>query len=118
MSETAAEVLARMRAARAKDAAARPPKVVNPDDFHTRLIQVPHRSKQLAFYGMILSALFWMIVFKNMRHELSWLVIVAPIMMLGLAAALIPVVEMWEYRPWQTQARQYERHQIDRWLPR
>jgi hypothetical protein len=119
MNEAAADILARMREQKAKSAAAvKQPVDVSPESFHTRLIQVPHRSRQLAFYAVVLFALFYMIVFKNMRHELSWMVIVAPVLMIGAVAILIPPVEMWEYRPWQTRARQYERHQIDRWLPR
>lgn len=56
----------------------------------------------------------FMVVFHDMHAGKHWLVTAIPVAIGGFVLSLLPVSEHWEYKPWQSKARQYEKHQITR----
>lgn len=118
MSDGAQDVLQRMRSAKDKEKDKEPAKdkasPTKAGPVGTRLIIAPHRRRQLAFWMILAFAAFLTILSGDLNIDKPWWLTGLPIMGLGLMICLIPATEEWEYRPWQTSARQYERHQVER----
>lgn len=85
-----------------------------PEDPYVKLIINRQRKQMLIMACFIVFIAFLVILNRAKIEEASWLVSALPIMGLGIIVALIPPIEEWEYIPWQTSARQYEKHQIER----
>ncbi len=85
-----------------------------PEDYYVKLLVSKQRRRQLVVGLLVASGFIIAIVYNNVLYDRSWVVIGLPITFIGLMICLIPPTEEWEYQPWQTQARQYERHQIER----
>jgi hypothetical protein len=58
-----------------------------------------------AFIVMVL-----LVAFTWRSPNATWLSMSLPIIGTGLIVTLIPITEDWAYRPWQSSARQYEKH--------
>jgi hypothetical protein len=85
-----------------------------PEDPYVKIVINKRRRSILSLIGI---AVFFTYLFILNRAEIEgahWLVTVLPIIGLGIIIVIFPPVEQWEYVPWQTAARQYERHQVDR----
>lgn len=89
-------------------------KTANPEDFYTRLTVYPYKRRAMITYLIIAFCLFVSLIFKNTLSGNGWLVILGPVIVIGLVTALIPKSEEWEYKAWQSQPRQIERHQVER----
>ena len=112
MSE-AHDMLIKMRAAREQQNKA-PPKVLSPEEMQVRLLVTVQRRRQLIFFLVLAFGVFLSILAKDLNVDKPWWLTGLPIVGLGLMICLIPPTEEWEYKPWQTRARQYERHQVER----
>jgi hypothetical protein len=86
----------------------------NPEDFYTRLAVYPYKRRAMITYLVIGFCFFVSLIFKNTLSGNSWLMILGPVVVIGLVITLIPKSEDWEYKAWQSQPRQIERHQIER----
>ena len=87
---------------------------VNPEEIYTKLVIYPHKRRQMYTYVSLAFCFFLSLIFKNTFASQNWLVILGPCLILGLVVCLIPTSEEWEYRAWQSQPRQIERHQVER----
>ena len=87
---------------------------VNPEDFYSKMIIYPYRRHQLYLFLFIAFAFFAVAISQNLLAGQSWIIVLTPILVIGGLICLIPKTEVWEYKPWQSQPRQIERHQIDR----
>ncbi len=85
-----------------------------PEDPYVKLIINRQRKQMLIMACGIAFIAFLVILNRAKIEEAPWLVSALPIIGLGIMLALIPPIEEWEYIPWQTSARQYEKHQIER----
>lgn len=103
MSSTAQDMLAKMQ----KDRSVR----ADPSDFYVKLV-ISKQRRRLLMVG--LSAAFVVMVFLVAltwrSPNATWLAMSLPIIGTGLIVTLIPITEDWAYRPWQSSARQYEKH--------
>lgn len=91
-----------------------PRKKVNPEDIYTKLVISPFRRRQMYTYVFIAFCFFISLVFNNYLANNSWVFILTPVMIIGAVVCFIPKSEEWEYRAWQSQPRQIERHQVER----
>ena len=110
----AQELLVRMRAEKAKEKEKDLPPPTSTEDLAVRLIITPHLRHQLLLLLVLAFFGFMMILARDIAANTPWLLTSLPITGLGLMICLIPATERWEYKPWQTRARQYERHQLER----
>jgi hypothetical protein len=80
-------------------------------DFDTRLII--HRSRQIFLLVMVIvvAFVFALMIIGNNRNDFPWYVLVLPISGVGLLFLLIPMTEIWEYKPWQSKARRIEQQE-------
>lgn len=85
-----------------------------PDEPYVKLILNKQRRQVLTMVCFVVFVAYLVILNRSRLEEAHWVVSALPIVGLGIMMALIPAVEEWEYVPWQTAARQYERHQIER----
>ena len=85
-----------------------------PDDFYSKIIIYPYRRHQLYLFLFIAFAFFAVAISQNLLAHQSWMILLTPVLIIGGLICLIPRTEIWEYKPWQSQPRQIERHQIDR----
>jgi hypothetical protein len=110
----AQEMVKKMRVAKedAKPKQERPK--FDPEQLKVRLIIAPHRRHQLVMWLVLAFGAFVTILGRDMNIDKPWWLTSLPIVGLGLMICLIPATEEWEYKPWQTRARQYERHQLER----
>ena len=118
MSDDTSAILSRMREQRRGAAPEADKSCINPEDFYVKLVIVKHRRHQLALYTLLLFFAILAIVMRDIHIAKPWLLTALPIFGLGLLTVLIPASEIWEYKPWQTKARQYERHQVEHGQPR
>lgn len=88
--------------------------VKGPDDPYVKLIINGQRKQMLIMASVCAFIAFLVILNRSKIEEAPWIVSALPIVGLGIMLTLIPPIEEWEYVPWQTSARQYERHQIER----
>lgn len=110
---SADDMLARMRAAKEKAETPKGP-AVPVEEMYVRLLVSKPKRRQL---GVALTIAFLVItglLVRDMHIEKAWWLTGLPIAVIGLIITLVPLSEDWEYRPWQTRARQYERHQVER----
>ena len=95
-----------------------PPKVkappVNPDSFYVHLQIIKARRGTLMLALAVGFVLLFLIVARDQLANTAWWVTAMPVMLVGLPYLAIAPSEEWEYKPWQTKARQYERHQVMR----
>jgi hypothetical protein len=112
----AEELIKRMRAEKEKEKekAGGPKAPAAAEDMAVKLIIMPHLRHQLTFFLVIAFIVFLAILSRDMAAGTPWMWTSLPIIGLGLMICLIPQTEKWEYKPWQTRARQYERHQLER----
>lgn len=114
MSDTQ-EMLKRMRSANDKEKDGKPKAApIDPQTLIVRLIVSPMRRRQLVFWVILAFVVFLTILSRDLNLDKPWWLTGLPIIGLGLMICMIPATEEWEYRPWQTRARQYERHQLER----
>jgi hypothetical protein len=92
----------------------KPKTTVNPEDIYTKLIINQSRRRQMYTYVFIAFCIFLTLVFNHSLTGKEWLLLVTPVLVIGGIVCLIPKSEEWEYRAWQTQPRQIERHQVER----
>ena len=45
---------------------------------------------------------------QNQANHGSWMAIMPPVLLIGLGLVCIPIIEGWEYRPWQNAPMRYE----------
>ena len=84
---------------------------IDPENFYPKLLI--HRMTRMLLWFMFALVLAGMtiLVFLTYRHAaLSWRLMSLPIIGTGLIVTLIPLSETWVYQPWQSSARQYEKH--------
>lgn len=89
-------------------------KSIASDEFYTKIIVSPYKRRAMMTYVFIGFCLFLSLVFNNLLGGRDWLVILGPVVVIGLIMTLIPKSEEWEYKAWQSQPRQIERHQVER----
>lgn len=89
-------------------------KKVNPEDIYTKLIISPFRRRQMYTYVFIGFCFFLTLIFRNYMANGNWILVLTPVLVIGAVLCFIPKSEEWEYRAWQTQPRQIERHQVER----
>lgn len=82
-------------------------------DYDSRVII--YRSRQLALlvFVLIATAGFTLIIAQGTINNLGFWAIGAPICLFGGLFILVPPTEVWEYKPWQSKARQVEQ-KLDR----
>lgn len=80
-------------------------------DFDTKLII--YRSRQVFLILSVIAAtgIFLLMIQANDRNQFPWFTIAMPIIGVGLLFLLIPNTEEWQYRPWQSKARQVEQQE-------
>jgi len=82
------------------------PRKGNPAHYYPRLLIIKQTRRNLIYLTMLAFVVVTAILASN--RGVSWQVLVAPICFTGLLLCLLPPSERWEYRPWQTSARQME----------
>lgn len=103
MSTAAQDMLAKMQKGGGVQA--------NPDDFYVKLIISKQRRRLLMFgLSMAFAVMVFLVAFTWRSPNATWLAMSLPIIGTGLIVTLIPITEDWAYRPWQSSARQYEKH--------
>lgn len=108
----AAEIMNRMKAeAKAKEPP-KPPKP--PGDYYTQLRVYPARRKFLALAFSAFYVFCFSLLVTAMVTKAPWMVTAMPVVIAGLIFCLVPATEDWTYKPWQSNTRQYEKHQIER----
>ena len=50
------------------------------------------------------------LIAQGMANKGSWLTFSAPIGLIGLVLISLPMIEYWEYRPWQNAPMRYEQN--------
>lgn len=80
-------------------------------DFDTRLII--HRSRQVFLLVMVIivAFVFALMIIGNNRNDFPWYTLVLPVSGVGLLFLVIPMTEIWEYKPWQAKARRIEQQE-------
>lgn len=71
-----------------------------------------NRNLKWGFFGFIafFFSLFTFIIGRNAFNNAGWIGILAPILLFSIPIILYPMIEDWEYQPWQVMAQKYERH--------
>ena len=87
----------------------------DPDDFYVKLSILPSRRRVLYLICGVVFVAMAIIIFGDMQLNKHWSLMTLPIILLGLVITAVPMTEDWLYKPWQTMARRYERHQIEPW---
>jgi hypothetical protein len=112
VSSNTDEMLKKMRSdadpARPKGPAA------DPGSLYVRLIINKTRRGTLGLALAVGFALLWLVIARDQLAATPWWLTAMPVALVGLPFVLIAPSEDWEYKPWQTKARQYERHQAMR----
>lgn len=80
-------------------------------NFDTKLIIYRSRQVFLILSVIVAAAVFMTMILANERNELPWFAIAMPIIGIGGFFIAIPKTEEWEYKPWQSKARQVERQE-------
>ncbi|MBC7531987.1 MAG: hypothetical protein H7318_10445 [Oligoflexus sp.] len=80
-------------------------------DFDTKLIIYRSRQVFLIFSVIVASGIFMTMIVANEKAEMPWFTIAIPIIGLGAFFTGIPRTEEWEYKPWQSKARQVEQQE-------
>ena len=84
---------------------------IDPNNFYPRLMINRLTRIVLWFAIMLVMVPMTILVFLTHRHaDLSWQLMSLPIIGTGLIVTLVPLSELWEYKPWQISARQFEKH--------
>lgn len=108
------EIMARLRAEKEKTKGKKAPPPPSAEDLAVRLLVAPYRRHQLIMWLCLSFCFFLSLLAADLNIDKPWWLTSLPIIGVGLMICLIPPTEQWEYKPWQTRARQYERHQIER----
>ena len=58
-------------------------------------------------------AFFLSLIFTHFITRGNWTTMLGPILLLGIPLIVFPITELWEYEPWQSNARKHEYHYID-----
>lgn len=108
------EIFNKMRATNEKETKTKVEKRAPKETYTSLMINKTKRGRLI-----LGSTVFFFLTYSILaRHlvtpEAVWQVVALPIVGMGVLLALLPATEDWVYRPWQSRARQYEKHQIDR----
>lgn len=108
------EILKQMKAENAKkeNAAAKP--LTASEELYSRIFVFPHIRRRLALACVVFFVVALNIVLRDYGKGGSWIFTALPLTAIGLLMTLLPPSETWEYRPWQSKPRQYEKHQSAR----
>jgi hypothetical protein len=87
---------------------------INSSTPYVRLIILPGLRRQLFLLMVIAFGIVCYLIARDFHTGKSWWHLAFPITGIGLLLALFPLTEIWEYAPWQTRTRRYERHQIEK----
>lgn len=81
---------------------------------YARLIVFPALRRQLLLLMVIAFGVLCYLISRHIPKAESWWSLALPITGIGMLLSLFPLTEMWEYGPWQTRTRRYERHQTEK----
>lgn len=81
---------------------------------YSRLVVFPGLRRQLLLLMVIAFGVVCYLISRDAHTATSWWHQAFPIVGVGLLLAMFPLTEIWEYAPWQTRSRRYERHQTER----
>lgn len=87
---------------------------VKAEDTYTKLRIYTGRRRFLAVAFGGFYVLLFSFVATGIATKAPWPVTALPILVAGVVFLFVPAGEDWEYRPWQSNPRQYEKHQIQR----
>ena len=76
---------------------------------------VINKTKQVGF-NVVFAAVFFTTTFViagNITIEAHWAQLIIPMLLFNIPIILFPMVENWEYKPWQARAQKYETHYTD-----
>ncbi len=86
-----------------------------PDEsfYYSRLLR--SKSKQMGLLIVFMAILFILtfIIGQNSAMKKNWVNVVIPILVFNVPILLYPLIDTWEYKPWQAKAQKYERHYTD-----
>jgi hypothetical protein len=83
-------------------------------DYYTKLKVYPGRRKFLALASAGFYVFCFSLLVTAMVTKAPWMVTAMPVVIAGLVFCFVPATEDWSYKPWQSNTRQYEKHQIER----
>lgn len=83
-------------------------------EYYTQLRVFPARRKLLGIASAGFYTFCFSLLVTSMVTKAPWMVTALPVVIAGLAFCLVPPTEDWAYKPWQSNTRQYEKHQIER----
>lgn len=81
---------------------------------YVKLIVFPGLRRQFLLLMMIAFGVVCYLLSNHSQTAASWWSLALPITGVGLLLSLFPLTEMWEYAPWQSRTRRYERHQAEK----
>jgi hypothetical protein len=81
---------------------------------YAKLIVFPSLRRQLLLIMLFAFGTVCYLILKDFHTSKPWWNLVFPVTGVGLLLCLFPPTEMWEYAPWQSRSRRYERHQIEK----
>lgn len=85
-------------------------KVPEQNEYYTRLIVYPQRRNLLFVLLTVLVAGMTFAIFQYNVGKFSQNDLTVAIVISGALLCLYPIIEEWEYKPWQSKAIQYEKH--------
>ncbi len=76
---------------------------------------IRNKTMQYGFNLLFLSVYAGLVlfIFSSLVLETSWTNLIIPVLLLNLPIIFFPLIEHWNYEPWQAKARQYETHHND-----
>jgi len=85
------------------------------DDPYVKIV-INRRLQRMLFTICLMVFFAYLFILNNAQLAgTHWIISSLPIVGLGFMMIFFPPVEEWEYVPWQTAARQYEKHQVERY---
>lgn len=81
---------------------------------YVKLIVFPSLRRQFLLIMMVAFGTVCYLISKDFHTPKPWWNLVFPVTGVGLLLCLFPPTEIWEYAPWQSQTRRYERHQFEK----
>lgn len=83
----------------------------DPQDFYPKLL-IHKSTRRFVMMSVIFSMLpmTLFVLYHNQNPQITWPMISIPIILVGLLLSLLPMSEEWSYRPWQQEARHFEKH--------
>ena len=81
----------------------------DPDHYYPKLLINKAKRASLYIFLPVVGSIITSIIFREIAGQMDWTEVILPVVTFASLLIFLPLTEEWEYKPWQSAARQMER---------